>query len=178
MSGTADFPILGRKVVIAPFVAADITDGYLGWLNDPEVTRYSNQRFVSHDRASAERYLESFAGSPNMFVSIRSAEDGKAIGTMTAYIAPQHGTADVGILIGERACWGQGFGQDAWDSFTSWLLTRPGMRKVTAGTSARNSAMARLAERSGMALEGRRVRQELIEGEEVDILYFGRFGDG
>ncbi|MCC6247256.1 MAG: hypothetical protein IT499_05810, partial [Rubrivivax sp.] len=34
----------GRRVRLRPFTAADITDAYIGWLNDPEVVRYSNQR--------------------------------------------------------------------------------------------------------------------------------------
>jgi len=178
LNDQSGFPIIGRKVVITPFVAADITDNYLRWLNDPEVTRFSNQRFKRHDHDSAARYLNSFEGSPNLFVTVRRRDNQQAIGTMTAYVAPQHGTADVGILIGDRHCWGQGFGQDAWDSFIHWLLGRPGMRKVTAGTSARNVAMIRLAERSGMTFEGLRLRQELIEGEEVDILYYGRFRAG
>lgn len=173
---TGDSPdLIGRKVRLRRFTEADITDDYIGWLNDPIVTRFSNQRFVRHDSDSCRRYLASFDGTPNLFVSVRRLGDDHAIGTMTAYVSPHHGTVDVGILIGERAVWSGGYGQDAWNSLTDWLLSRPDIRKVTAGTAAVNEAMIRLAERSGMALEGRRLRQEIIQGEEVDILYFGKF---
>ena len=169
--------LVGRKVRLRSFTEADITDVYIGWLNDPVVTRYSDQRFLRHDRESCVRYLASFDGTPNLFVSVRRLEDDRAIGTMTAYVSPHHGVADVGILIGDRSVWRGGFGQDAWDTFTSWLLSRPDIRKLAAGTTAVNQAMIRLAERSGMAMEGRRMRQVVIEGEAVDILYFGRFKD-
>lgn len=174
-----DFPpvLEGEKVALRRFAAEDITDTYLGWLNDPVVTRYSNQRFVHHDRDSCARYLASFEGTPNLFLSVRRRDGDRAVGTMTAYVAPHHGTADVGIMIGDRSAWGQGLGQDAWTTLTGWLLDRPGMRKVTAGTLACNSAMIRLAERSGMALEAVRRKQELVEGEPVDILHFARFRD-
>ena len=93
----------GRKVALRPFTASDVTDAYVGWLNDPEVTRFSNQRFRTHDRASCEEYFRSFSGTENLFVSIRAVEGDLAIGTMTAYRVPHHGTCDVGIMIGERA---------------------------------------------------------------------------
>lgn len=169
--------LTGRKVRLRAFADTDITAAYIGWLNDPVVTRFSNQRFVRHDVGTCRKYLASFAGTPNHFLSVRDLADDRALGTITVYVAAHHGTADVGILIGERAAWGTGIGQDAWDTLLAWLLARPDIRKATAGTLAVNQGMIRLAERSGMALEGRRLRQEIVAGEAVDILYFGKFTD-
>ena len=169
--------LLGERVRLTRFTRGDITEDYIGWLNDPVVTRFSNQRFVTHDRASSERYLASFAGSSNLFFSVRQRDDDRAIGTMTAYVSPHHRTADMGILIGDRGAWGGGFGQDAWNALLAWLLGEGGMRKVTAGTLAINQPMIRIAERSGMLLEGRRARQEIVEGRQVDILQYARFAD-
>ena len=39
------FPVQGHRVVLGLFNEAHIGKKYLGWLNDPEVVRYSNQRF-------------------------------------------------------------------------------------------------------------------------------------
>lgn len=184
-------PLLrGQRVVLRPFTAQDITDAYIGWLNDPEVVRYSNQRFVRHTRESCERYFAGFAGSANLFASLRVAQPGvaaegghgdqaeqieQAVGTLTAYRSLPHGTADVGILLGERAAWGQGIGLEAWQLLTDWLLTTPGLRKVTAGTLACNRSMLAVAERSGMRREGVRRAQELIDGVPTDIVHFARF---
>ena len=180
----------GRRVRLRPFTAADITDAYIGWLNDPEVVRYSNQRFVRHTRESCERYFGSFAGSANLFVSLRvmragaaaDADQGEgdelAVGTLTAYRSQPHGTADVGILLGERAVWGQGIGLEAWQLLTDWLVTTAGVRKVTAGTLACNRAMLAVAERSGMVREAVRRAQELVDGVPTDIVYFARFAAG
>lgn len=172
---SADFPLIGSKVKLTRFTQDEITDDYVGWLNNPVVTRYSNQRFLRHDRESCRRYLASFAGTANLFVSICRLEDNRPIGTMTAYVSPQHGTADIGILIGDRSVWGQGYGQDAWDTLLRFLAGQPGMRKLTCGTLVCNEPMVRLAERCGMELEGCRRAQELVEGEPVDVLYFARF---
>lgn len=169
-------PVLtGAKVRLEPFGPEHITDAYLGWLNDPEVVRFSNQRFAIHARDSAAAYLKAFEGSPNHFLAIRRAADDRHIGTLTAYVNPRHGTADVGIMIGEREVWGGGYGQDAWDTVLNWLVTRGDIRKVTAGTLACNKGMVRLMERSGMMLEGVRRGQELVEGEPQDLVLYGRF---
>ena len=58
--------IEGAQVWLQPFVEADVTPVYLGWLNDPVTTRYSNQRFARHTRESSLAYLRSFVGSPTV----------------------------------------------------------------------------------------------------------------
>lgn len=166
------------RLILRPFGADDLTDTYVGWLNDPAVVRFSNQRFQRHDLASCAEYLARFEGSGNLFVAICRAADRAVIGTMTARRSRHHGTADVGIMIGERSVWGQGFGQEAWNTLLGWLAGSPGMRKLTCGTLDCNLAMRRLAERSGMVLEGTRRAQEVVDGEPHDILYFARYTSG
>jgi RimJ/RimL family protein N-acetyltransferase len=169
--------LLGARVRLRPFGEADITDTYLGWLNDPEVVRFSNQRFRRHDRGSAQAYLAAMAEGPGHFLLVTEAATGRPVGTLTAHVQPPHGTADMGILIGARDCWGRGYGLEAWMLMMDWLFAG-GMRKVTAGTASPNLGMQRIAERSGMHLEGVRRRQEIIDGAEADILLYARFRHG
>jgi ribosomal-protein-alanine N-acetyltransferase len=173
-----NFDILtGCNVVLMPFTVADIDDAYIGWLNDRDVVRFSNQRFVLHSRESCMRYHRSFESTDNLFLSIRHLSNGHPIGTLTAYISRHHGTADVGIMIGEKDVWGRGFGQDAWDTITQWLLSQGYIRKLTAGTLARNRGMIKLMERSGMRLEAVRKAQECIDGVPEDVLHYAKFRD-
>ncbi len=162
------------KVALRPFTRADITPAYLGWLNDPEVTRFSSQRFRQHTAESCEQYLASFAGTPNLFLSIRDATDDIPIGTMTAYRNPHHALADIGIMVGERSRWGGGYGQAAWDLLSDWLLAN-GTRKLTGGTVAGNRGMVRIFERSGMHLEATRKDHEIVDGAPMDIVLYARF---
>lgn len=172
-----EWPLAGTRVLLRRFVEADITEEYLGWLNDPRVTRFSNQRFRAHDRDTSRAYLASFNDSPNMFLSIRRLLDDVAIGTMTAYCIPVHGTVDVGIMIGEASARGGGWGSDAWSTLTTALLANPSIRKLTAGCAAQNVAMVRLMERSGMTHEATRRHQEIIDGRPADLVYYARFAD-
>lgn len=170
-----DFHLKGQKVLLTPFLESDINDSYIGWLNDPNVVKYSNQRFITHDRESCFRYKTSFDGTENLFLSVLRQSDNISIGTMTAYISPHHRTVDVGIMIGNPSAWGKGFGQDAWNTMMSWLLARDYIRKLTAGTLACNYGMIKLMERSGMSLEATRKAQELVDGRPEDMLFFAKF---
>lgn len=162
---------------ITQFTEDDITAEYIGWLNDIEVMRFSNQRFHKHDLESCTNYLRSFDGSANLFLVIRLRQDDIAIGTMTVYRNMHHATADVGIMIGSPSGRGRSLGVEAWRSMIDWLLTDGRTRKVTAGTLACNQPMIRLAEQSGMALEGVRKSQEIVDGQPEDILLFGKFAE-
>lgn len=165
----------GIKVVLAPFSASDIDETYIGWLNDPDVVRFSNQRFLKHDRESSLRYLSSFEGTNNLFMSARRLSDNCLIGTLSAYVSLPHGTVDVGIMIGDKSSWGMGYGQDAWNTLTNWLLAHVETRKLTAGTLACNYGMIKLMERSDMTLEAVRKAQELVDGRPVDMLHYAKF---
>lgn len=167
--------LVGEKTVLTPFSSGDITGEYIAWLNDSEVVKYSNQRFRTHTAASCAAYLAGFEDTDNLFVRIARKDDGVFVGTMTAYHAVPHRTVDVGIMVGDRATWGRGIGQDAWNTLLAWLLVQDCVRKITAGTMRCNVAMVRLMERSGMALEAVRPGQELLDGEAQDLLYYGRF---
>lgn len=170
--------LVGARTRVRLFATSDIDAAYLGWLNDPDVVRYSNQRFVHHTAESAAAFLSSFAGSENLFLSIRRLVDDRAVGTMTVYRAIPHGTADLGILVGDKQFWGQGYGREAWLLVLDWLESQRVVRKFTCGTAAPNRAMRRLAEASGMELEATKRQHEIIDGVPVDLLFFARFAAG
>jgi RimJ/RimL family protein N-acetyltransferase len=159
----------GRLVTLQPFTVADITPDYVGWLNDRALMKFSNQRFRDHGIETCRAYQAGFAGSGNLFMAIRA--DGALVGTMTVYRSAQHGTADIGLMIGAGT--GRGLGRDAWATMLDYLLRDT--RKVTGGTLACNPAMIRIMQACGMVADGVRKGQELVDGVPQDVLYFARF---
>ena len=170
-----NFELRGQRVRLRPMRPADITPQHVGWLNDPEVVRYSNQRFVRHTRYTSRSYLGRFEGSGDVYLSVRLLESDRPIGTLTAHRQLHHGTADIGILMGERAVWGQGLGGEAFQLLADWLAVQPGMRKITCGTLSVNHGMLKVAQRAGFEREAVRVAQELVDGVPADIVLFARF---
>jgi RimJ/RimL family protein N-acetyltransferase len=165
----------GRLISLRPFSDSDITPAYIGWLNDPAVVRYSNQRFRTHTVDTCREYVKSFAGTDSLFLAV--CRGPAVVGTMTAYVSGHHGTADMGILIGDPASWGKGIGTDAWTTVMRHLLARGDIRKVCGGTLRCNAGMVRIMKSSGMAPDGVRVAHEVVEGVPQDVLYFAMFRD-
>ena len=167
--------LTGCKVLLRPFLKSDITPEYISWLNDPVVVRYSNQRFIKHTEESSHAYWDGFRNTPDLFLSVRTLVDDLPVGTMTAYVCLPHGTADIGILIGQKSVWGTGVGQDAWNTLVNWFIEQRRIRKVTAGALSSNKAMIRIMERSGMHCEAIRPKQEVFNGEPLALHYYGNY---
>ena len=160
------------------FSKRHLTSRYVGWLNDPSVTRFSEQRHLRHTLESCQRYWESFQDTPHYFWAAELREGGLGhIGNLNAYVDPVHGVADVGILLGETAAHGQGYGTEAWLGVCDFLLRLGGIRKVSAGALANNLPMLAIMKKAGMIDDGRRIRHCLWNGEEVDVVHTALFRD-
>jgi RimJ/RimL family protein N-acetyltransferase len=164
--------LIGSVVTLRAFTEANLTENYLNWLRDPQLMKFSNQRFRTHSMESCRAYMESFAGSDNMFIAVYHED--AFIGTMTAYCSKVHRTCDIGLLIGADVR-GKGLGKDAWGTLMAHLLAT-GTRKVTGGTLRSNEPMVRIMRSCGMHADGVRAGQELVDGVPQDIVYFAKFG--
>lgn len=165
------------RLLIRRFREADISDLYIGWLNNREVVRFSNQRFKTHTVASCLDYYQSFKNSDNQFVCIEIKETSTLIGTMTLYYSRYHRTVDIGIMIGEMAARNKGYGAEAWNAVLRHCANSGSVRKISAGTLGCNLAMLKLIELSGMFLECIRPQQELVDDKPQDIHYFALYCD-
>lgn len=168
-------PLRTELVNIRMFSMDDINELYIGWLNDKEVVKYSNQRFIQHTRESCINFYDSFKQSQSLFLAIENIGDESMIGTLTIHCNTNHGTADIGILLGDKNYWGKGYAKQAWCSVVDLLSNVPNIRKVTAGTLNCNLPMIGLMEASNMKLDAIRSSQELVDGQAMDIVYYARF---
>lgn len=154
---------------IVPFTEDFITDSYVGWLNDPEVVKYSRQRYSKHTKESSRTFLNHMR--PGHFWAILKADTNTHIGNISATVDNENQIADLAILIGQRSVWGQGYGLDAWRAGISLLHDR-GMRMVTGGCMASNKAMVRVMEKSGMVPYYTRTGYFLLDGKPVDSIHY------
>lgn len=155
------------------FTKDDIDETYMSWLNDKEQMKFSNQRFKTHTVESCREYLCYMEEANNLFYAIRIGSEKKKIGTITAYINHRHKTADIGILIGRKDIAGKGYGHQAWIKLIELLIEDKGMRKITCGTLRCNEKMMKIIKKSKMKEEGVRIKQEVVDGKEIDMMLYG-----
>lgn len=164
------------RLRIEPFGPQHLTERYVGWLADPEVVRWSEQRHRQHTLASCRDYVATFDGSPNMLFAIVAKDTTLGhLGNLNVYVDERHGVADIGIMVGAREAWGRGYGREAWAAIMRALLEQPHIRKVTGGCIADNVAMVRIMQGCGMIQDGRRVKHYVYDGQAVDVVYFAAF---
>ena len=168
-----------EKLRIIKFTENHITPVYIAWLNDKEVVKYSELRHIVHTHESCYQYFKSFQDTPNFFGAIEVFDDGiwKHIGNVNSYVNEKNKIADVGILIGEKTMWGNGYGFIAWNGMCNYLLSKRQMRKVTGGAMSSNKSMLKIMQRVGMSEDGTRIRQYVCDGNEVDVCHYALFSE-
>lgn len=168
--------IVTERLIIRPFAEEHLVPAYVDWLNDSTVVRYSEQRHQRHTLGSCREYWQLIQDSRHYLWAIEVKErPPRFVGTVSATIDSANRVAEIGILIGDRAAWGSGYGLEAWQAVCQWLLVQAGMRKVFAGTLSTHTAMLAIMRRSGMRPDGRWRRHALWEGREVDFVYMALF---
>jgi ribosomal-protein-alanine N-acetyltransferase len=152
--------------------SSDSVPKVVGWLNDPEVVRYSENRHRHHAGDLQQIHILMMTSRPHKYMEIHYGNT--LIGTISAHVDEPNSVADVGILIGERRVWGKGFGTEAWKAFCDHLLGN-GIRKIEAGCMGINFGMIHVFRKTGMHEEGRRSGHFLVGNELVDMTMWARF---
>lgn len=163
-------------VTLFVLTEAHASEQYVGWLNDPDIARYLESRFARHDLSSTRSFVSSQHAHPGvLFLGIRSETLGWHVGNIKlGPIDRQHLTGDIGIMIGDRAAWGQGIASRAIRIICEIAQHELGLRKVTAGCYASNVGSERAFARAGFAIEGRRPAQFLLDDAPEDLILMGR----
>jgi len=152
-----------------------VSQNHVDWLNNHDINRFLEARFRYHTLDTQKEYAETALQSNNhLLLNIYENSINSSIGTCSALVQLQHKTAEIGILIGEKSIWGQGYGQEVIAAFSESLFKTMGMRKITAGAYGQNRASIQLFIKCGFAIEGVRKSQVVgFNGVDDDVVIFG-----
>lgn len=171
--------IRSTRLYLRPMVDTDATETYCRWLNDPEVNRFLESRFATATVESVRAFIRSKtleAGEP-LFAIVLNAGDRHIGNIKLGPINRTHRFAEIGLLIGEKDCWRQGYATEAIQAVTRYAFDTLGLHRVSAGCYADNDGSARAFETAGFAREGVR-RSCCLSGDRyVDVILLGRVND-
>ena len=104
--------IEGERVRLRAVERADIPT-FLRWFNDPEVTQYLSM-YMPISEAAEERWYERLLDDPDNLVFAVETLEGVHIGNIGLHrIDWKDRQAELGVTLGEKAYWNQGYGRDA-----------------------------------------------------------------
>jgi [ribosomal protein S5]-alanine N-acetyltransferase len=154
-----------------------VNDRYVSWLNDPQINRYLESRFVTHSVESTRAFVRSVLDDPQSIMwGIRVAALGQAhVGNIKlGPIQHAHGLAEIGLMIGAREAWGKGVARRAIEMVSNYAFGELAMRKITAGCYADNVGSQRAFEATGFQVEATRPAHFLLDGQTQDLVLLAR----
>ena len=170
----------GARVSLRPVGEEAAGSDYLGWLHDPEVTRYLEARFTDYTAERLCAYIRAENERPNaIFFGIYLNSDGRLIGTIKlSQVRAEHRHCELGLMIGDKTAWGRGYGAEAIELACRYAFECLGLHKVAAGCYGNNLGSARAFEKAGFSLEGRLAEDRWSAEGWVDKLWLGLINPG
>lgn len=167
--------MVGPRLQLRRMRPSDAQGAYAAWMNDPEVTRFLECRFQSCGARDLDQYILCQRNNPDvLFLAIEESCSRRHIGNLKiGPRVPVHGTAEVGMLIGDRACWGKGYATEAIALAVEYAFNRFSVRKLTAGSYMGNDASRRAFLKNGFVREGVLKEQVLDQGVPSDVILLG-----
>jgi RimJ/RimL family protein N-acetyltransferase len=166
----------GQRLYLREVRPEDVNENYYHWMNDPEVMHFLESRFFPNPAESLRQYVAGKQGDRNnIFLAIVLQENHRHIGNIKlGPIDWIHRLGEVGILIGEKDCWGHGYATEAIGLLAEYAFNRLNLHKVTAGCYGNNEGSTRAFEKAGFVREGVRKQHFFCDGARVDLILLGR----
>jgi RimJ/RimL family protein N-acetyltransferase len=151
----------------------DDLDRNTRWVNDREVTRYLIMRYEM-SRLAEEGWLRELVSKPQTyerpFFAIETKE-GHHIGNINLFkTQPEEQKCELGIMIGEKTYWSQGYGTDALRTLIRFAFDEMNLNRVELTVYAFNERGQAAYKKAGFVEEGRRREAIYTEGAYHDIV--------
>lgn len=145
---------------------------FFKWVNDREVTRTLMPRYP-WSLVSEKEWAEG-AAKPIEYGDVRlavEAKDGRHIGMCGLHRGrPEDRHAELGIVIGEKDCWSQGYGTDAILTLVRFAFYQMNLNKVALGVFDFNEKAQRIYRKLGFVEEGRFREEYYQDGRYIDVI--------
>jgi len=165
----------GERIYLREVRSYDANETYCGWMNDPSVSQYLESRFYPHTVKSLKKYIKDKQGDrSNVFLAIILKDSNRHIGNIKlGPIDDIHRLADIGIIIGEKDCWGKGYATEAIRLIVKYAFDKLNLHKVTAGCYGPNKGSIKAFKKAGFLQEGVHKTHCYCNGRYVDDVLLG-----
>lgn len=164
-----------ENLILRPLTEQDVTERYVGWLNDAEVNRFLEVRWRPQNLAKVRRYVAGHDNVDNFIFGIFAEPDESHVGNFSLKVEENHRRATLGVMIGDRNYWGQGIVLEARARILDFIFAEMPVDKVTGGCYQTNVHAVFNYKRQGWELDGIRRADRLDQGRRVDVINFAMF---
>ena len=125
----------GNRIELSQVRIRDASDEYLLWLNDVEVNKFLETRWISQTLETVISYIKKVSSSPTeLLLKIVVAAEEIHIGNIKiGPIDVNNKSAELSYFIGDKSFWGQGYATEAINLCVDYCFETLGLRKIQAG---------------------------------------------
>lgn len=167
---SATHRIQGERLYLRDVCSEDVSDRYVAWLADPEVTQYLETRHSPQTKESIIAYVRQFRGDPdNLFLAIILDGSEQHIGNIKlGPINWIHRFADVSLFLGEKSCWGKGYATEAIRILVRHAFDALKLNRLQATIYGANTGSIRAFLKVGFQEEGTLRKKRFTSGAYMD----------
>lgn len=169
--------IKGPRIILRTLKPEDATARYAAWLNDPVINRYLEIRFRRHTVPGIRKYIKEVSGDKDtVFLAIMLGK--LHIGNIKlGPIDNNHRVGDIGIVIGEKSCWGKGYATEAVKLLSDYAFRKLKLHKLTAGAYLDNVGSSKAFLKAGFFEEGIRRKHFRCGGKWIDEIMLAKINN-
>jgi len=165
--------IYGKRVRLRAIEREDLPR-FVTWLNDPEVRQHL-QMYQPLSMPQEEEWFKSTLQRPldeqPLVIEVKVADGWQAIGNICLFDI-NHGdrSAEVGIVIGEKSFWNQGYGSEAMRLMLKHGFEDVNLNRIFLRVYETNPRGQHAYAKAGFVLEGRMRQARYLQGRYIDVL--------
>jgi ribosomal-protein-alanine N-acetyltransferase len=164
----------GETVHLRPLTEADLSDRYLQWLNDEEVTRFNSHGIFPNTYDKMRRFYDSIDPQKIVVLAIIDKKSKMHVGNVSLQgINWINRSAEFAMLIGEKEFLSKGIGTEVGKLIFQYGFERLNLHRIYSGTVDGYPAVRRLVEKLNMKEEGRRREAIFKFGAYHDLIEYG-----
>ena len=164
---------IDKKFYLKTLQTFDVTNSYVQWLNDYEVTKYTEQKNFNHTIDSVNEFVdEKYNSSTDQLFGI--FYENIHIGNIKlGPIQWQHKAAEISYFIGNKDFWGKGIASKCINAVLEYATINLSLEKINAGYYDLNIGSAKVLKKCGFIIEGERVNDLIFEGKRINLILVG-----
>ena len=166
--------LIGKRVRLRAIEKEDLPR-FVTWLNDPEVRRHVNFRpplSLPQEEKWYEHILQQQPAEQPLVIERDAPEGWTPIGNIGLFaIDWVNRSAELGIFIGEKLVWNQGYGREAIQLLLQFGFDTLNLNRIFLRVDETNPGGIHCYEHAGFAHEGRLRQAKFENGQYIDHLF-------
>jgi len=152
---------------------SDVTQSYVDWYSNPDVTSYSDNQYRVFTLDGQKNYVRSCLNNDDIDL-YGIFDDGLHIGNIViSGLSSVHKRAEITYVVGDTGYWGKGVASYAISEMVKKSKMDYKLNRLYAGLAEGNIGSARVLEKNGFKLEGKRLNHLFYGGEFHNQLDYG-----